>query len=72
MSDFTHCPKCGADFQGPPIPEQHRQHYGKHTHFSRLIGIYDMDRDRTVAWRCPDCGHEWPRVWSTGDAPAQR
>jgi hypothetical protein len=29
--------------------------------WGRLIGIYDDVKDRTVAWRCPDCNHEWPR-----------
>ena len=29
--------------------------------WGREIGIYDMGEDRTVAWRCPDCNHEWPR-----------
>lgn len=45
------CPKCGADLRdheaGPP--------------FKREIGIYDQYRDRTVAWQCPDCEHQWPR-----------
>lgn len=26
------------------------------THFSRRIGIYSRDTDRTVANSCPDCG----------------
>lgn len=29
--------------------------------FRREIGIYDMGRDMTVAFRCPDCLHEWKR-----------
>ena len=29
--------------------------------WGRAIGIYDMNRDRTTAWLCPDCRHEWPR-----------
>ncbi len=29
--------------------------------FDRKIAIYDRDRDRTVAYRCPDCGHQWDR-----------
>ena len=27
--------------------------------WGREIGIYDMGRDRTVRWKCPDCGEEW-------------
>ena len=29
--------------------------------FGRKIGIYDMDKDMTVAWACPDCNHQWSR-----------
>jgi len=29
--------------------------------WGRAIGIYDLEKDRTVRWRCPDCEHEWPR-----------
>lgn len=45
------CPNCNADLRdhehGPP---------GK-----RELAIYDRELDRTVAFRCPDCGHEWSR-----------
>jgi hypothetical protein len=56
------CPGCEADLRGEPIPEEVREHYGNHTHFSRRIGIYSRESDRTVRWRCPDCGHEWERT----------
>lgn len=55
------CPKCDANFTGAPIPEDARHHYGDKTHFSRVVGVYDFNLDRTVAWLCPDCGHQWPR-----------
>lgn len=29
--------------------------------WGRQLGIYDRDLDRTVAYRCPDCKHEWSR-----------
>ena len=32
-----------------------------HGEWGRQIGIYDYGKDRTVAWQCPDCRHEWPR-----------
>ena len=54
------CPSCGVQFQGDPIPEKDQESFGA-THFSRKIGVYSRERDRTVAWRCPDCGHEWSR-----------
>ncbi len=52
-----HCPLCGADLQGPPIPEQDRQYYGGATHFSRKVGI--VGHDRIDRWQCPDCKGEW-------------
>lgn len=56
-----HCPACGASFVGDPIPEKYRRHYGSQTHFSRVVGITDLRQDRITTWKCPDCGHEWPR-----------
>jgi hypothetical protein len=32
---------------------------GLNSRFGRQIGIYDINRDRTTKWKCPDCGHEW-------------
>lgn len=29
--------------------------------WGRQIGIYSMEKDRTVAYKCPDCGHETER-----------
>ena len=55
------CPHCGVSLQGEPIPLDSQELYGS-THFSRKIGIYDRDRDMTVAWQCPDCGHRWSRT----------
>lgn len=55
------CPFCGVSLLGAEIPEQSREHYGGQTHFSRVIGVYSQERDRTVAWRCPDCGKESER-----------
>jgi simple sugar transport system substrate-binding protein len=30
-------------------------------HFNRAISIYDRNKDRTVAFSCPDCNHRWDR-----------
>lgn len=27
----------------------------------REIAQYSLEEDRTVAFRCPDCNHRWPR-----------
>ncbi len=58
---IANCPKCNADMRGDPIPEKDRERFGNKTHFSRVIGIYSIERDRTTHWQCPDCGHEWER-----------
>ena len=57
------CPKCGADLTGEPIPQEYidKGYYGNNTHYSRVGSIYDIGLDRTVAWVCPDCKHEWER-----------
>lgn len=55
------CPHCGVSLIGDPIPEADRHFFGNATHFRREIGVYDRERDRTVAYRCPDCGKEWAR-----------
>jgi len=55
------CPKCKASLRGKRIPEKHREAYGNATHFSRVIGLYDRNLDRTTHWKCPDCGHVWLR-----------
>ena len=54
------CPACGVSFKGYLIKEEYLKYYSPGvTHYSRLIGNYDMVLDRTVGWICPDCGHEW-------------
>jgi hypothetical protein len=68
----TRCEKCNADFAGDPIPEEQRHLFGGKTNFSRVIGIYDERLDCTVAWRCPDCGHDTPRPQKEIDAVADR
>jgi hypothetical protein len=47
------CPHCNASWIGAPIPEQHRENYGGHTHFNDAIAI--IANDRVVCWECPDC-----------------
>jgi hypothetical protein len=71
MADFCFCSKCGADMRGPIIELSNRDMYGGYDkcrygcggepHFSRIIGIYDIHLDRTVAWECPDCGKKTDR-----------
>lgn len=61
MSYPETCPACGIDLNGEEIPVSMRSSYSPPYRFSRVIGIYDMDADMTIAWKCPDCGHQWER-----------
>jgi len=54
------CPHCGVSLRGDPIPRKSQHVFGC-DHFGREIGIYDIASDRTVMWKCPDCGSMWPR-----------
>ena len=79
MSEHGHCPNCGVDLDGGSIYEHFLKEYGdeakaletakmygadkEHGQWGRHIGIYDRDLDRTVAHKCPDCGHQWPRYY---------
>ena len=56
------CPQCGVSFQGQEIPKDFQEkYYGGQTHYSRVIGLYDMEKDKVTMWQCPDCKHQWPR-----------
>lgn len=70
------CPNCGADLDGELIfdtflkkyeneatAEETASYYGAtktHGRWGRETAIYSLDLDKTVAYRCPDCMHEWP------------
>ena len=69
------CPNCKADMNGaliwrtfiergllPGEADERAAMYGATRtkgRWGRAIGMYDMERDRTVAYKCPDCGGEW-------------
>lgn len=71
------CPNCEVDLDGDLIYETFFAKYGDEVRalryaemygatktegrWGRQIGIYDYANDRTVAYRCPDCGHTWER-----------
>lgn len=33
--------------------------HGEKNRFSRAIGLYDINKDRTTAYRCPNCNKTW-------------
>lgn len=72
MPTPTRCEICGADYDGGPIPENIRHLYSPPYRWSRVIAVYDDRLDCTVAYRCPDCGHQTPRPAAEIDAVADR
>lgn len=54
------CPNCKVDFMGWAIPQEDWHCFGARFG-SRKFLVYDIDKDETVAYRCPDCQHEWDR-----------
>ena len=59
MEGKENCDNCGAMLFGEKIPENDRQSFGGRVYFRREVAIYDREKDRTIAYRCPDCCFEW-------------
>lgn len=62
--DFTlleSCPQCEVSWKDKPIPKESQWLFGNSKWFSRVIGIYSRNQDRTIAWQCPDCNTCWDR-----------
>lgn len=78
MNEHGYCPACKADMDGGSIWEHFYKEteseaeadkmaksYGADRtkgKWGRKVGIYCMELDRTVAYECPDCGHQWSRT----------
>jgi hypothetical protein len=64
MKSFTemrNCPHCGTNWVDKPIPKEYRHNYSPPYFYSRVIGIYDTQRDGVTHYVCPDCKTEFPR-----------
>ena len=35
--------------------------HGEANRWGRAIGLYSLEKDRTIGWRCPDCNGTWER-----------
>ena len=71
------CPNCNVNLEGDLIYETFLAKYGDETkaleaaamygatktegRWGREMAIYDMEKDCTVAYQCPDCNHQWER-----------
>jgi len=57
-----YCPHCNVSLQGKPIPAKYRHYYdSKETHYSRKIGVSDLEKDTILYYQCPDCNGKWDR-----------
>ncbi|TDB99605.1 hypothetical protein E1091_06565 [Micromonospora fluostatini] len=77
-----HCPHCGADLRGEPIPQEYLDREradfeamgqpapareGDNLHFRRSILVEIPGvYDGGLFYQCPDCGGRWHR-WPEGD-----
>ena len=53
------CKLCNENLQGKSIPELALSYYNGQTHFSKVIEIYDLDKQKTVGYECPVCHGRW-------------
>lgn len=76
--DHGRCPACAADLNGGSIWQTFMDQTGDEAEADRIaemyganrtsgqwgrqIAIYSRETDRTVAYRRPDCDHEWSRT----------
>ena len=74
-NDHGSCKSCGYSFNGRYVwdhlfeetgSEEQATNYAEmygcskgNGRFGKQVGIYDIGRDATVAWLCPNCGYRW-------------
>lgn len=77
MNEHGYCDNCNFDFDGELIFETFMKTYNDRQRaistaemygvtetkgrWNKKIGIYCMETDRTVLYRCPACSYEWNR-----------
>lgn len=77
QNEHGYCPNCNVDLDDGSIWEHFYKERGSAEaadeiakmygatrtkgQWGRAIAMYDMNTDRTVSYKCPDCGHIWPR-----------
>lgn len=54
------CKKCEKDLTWKEIPEMALKYYEEKS-FSKVIQIYDFNKDDIVAFKCPYCNERWDR-----------
>jgi predicted Zn-ribbon and HTH transcriptional regulator len=64
ISNLEECPECRASWIDRMLtPDEIKSGFWSPDtkFFSKLIGVYDHDKDITVMWRCPQCNTNWDR-----------
>lgn len=76
-NEHGYCPSCNMDFDDDLIFDTFFEKYGNRKkalevaemygateskgRWGKQIGIYSMEKDRTVQFKCPECDHIWNR-----------
>ena len=76
-NEHGYCPNCGINFDGGLIWDTGMEMYGNEEkadeyakaygatrttgRWGKNIGIYSMDEDRTIGFKCPECKHKYNR-----------
>ena len=76
-NEHGYCPNCGMDFDGDLIwdtgmklyddeerADEYAELYGATRttgRWGKNIGIYSIEEDRTIGFKCPECDHEYGR-----------
>lgn len=79
MNEHGYCPNCNMNLDGDLIWDIFMEQYHDEAkadeaaadygatrnkgRWGRAISLYSLDADRTVAWMCPECKHQWERKW---------
>lgn len=72
-----HCPMCNNNLEGELMYDTFfKQHHNEQKaleyaamygatktegRWGRQLGTYDLTKDETIGYCCPDCGHKWQR-----------
>ena len=55
------CPECGTRWWYKKIPKEYRENHSPPYWYSRVMALYDLHKDRTYAYQCPDCNTVFER-----------
>jgi hypothetical protein len=76
-NEHGYCPNCNADLDGGSVwvhffketgseaeADRIAEMYGatrEKGQWGRAVALYDLEKDRSAAYQCPDCNHIWSR-----------